>query len=133
MFGFIGENLQEMEQTIQFAKELDLDYATFSLLIPLPGTDDYEKAKEEGNFDAYYWRSKILSDMGFPSDVVYTPKGVSKEQLLMMHRKACRVFYFQPKIILRHIRRLKAMDNLLPSLKTIYNIIKQPRIRNHDN
>jgi anaerobic magnesium-protoporphyrin IX monomethyl ester cyclase len=133
MLGFIGEDLQEMERTIQFSKELDLDYATFSSLVPLPGTDDYEKAKEEGNFDAYYWRSKILSEISFPLDVVYTPKGVSKEQLLMMHRKACRDFYLRPKIIFRHIMGLWTIDGFLYSLKTAYNIIKSRRIRNYDN
>lgn len=38
MFGFPGETQQEMEQTIKFAKELNVDYASFHAVIPYPGT-----------------------------------------------------------------------------------------------
>jgi anaerobic magnesium-protoporphyrin IX monomethyl ester cyclase len=124
MFGFVGETLQEMEETIKFSKELDLDYATFSILAPLPGTDDYRRAQQSGSFDAYYWRHKLLTEISFPLDPVYAPDGVTKEQLLQMHRKACRSFYFRPRIIAGHLFNLRSIENLLGSLKAAYAIMR---------
>ncbi|MCX5703115.1 MAG: radical SAM protein, partial [Candidatus Omnitrophica bacterium] len=92
LFGFPQETLREMEETIKFSKELALDFATFSLLVPLPGTQDYERAKQEGEFDPYYWRHGLLSEISFPIDPVYVPAGVTKKQLLQIHRRACREF-----------------------------------------
>ncbi len=125
MSGFVGETLKEMEETIKFAKELDLDFATFSLLVPLPGTQDYSRAKEEGEFDPYYWKHKISSEISFPLDPVYVPKGVTKKELLDLHRKACREFYFRPKIILRRLADLRSLSNLLNSLKGAFRLIRR--------
>jgi radical SAM superfamily enzyme YgiQ (UPF0313 family) len=133
MLGFIGETLEEMEQTIRFSQELNLDYATFSLLVPLPGTDDYKRAQEEGDFDAYYWRHRLLSEISFPLDPVYVPRGITKTQLLMMHRKACRSFYFRPMIMIRHIMGLRSFDNLLGSVKAAYTIMQQAHKSKHEN
>ncbi len=44
MYGFPGETREQMENTFRFAKELDLDYATFSLTTPLPGTELWDEA-----------------------------------------------------------------------------------------
>jgi len=123
MFGFIGETLQEMEETIKFSKELDLDYATFSLLAPLPGTDDYKRAQASAGFDAHYWRHRLLAEISFPLDPVYSPDGVTKERLLRMHRKACHSFYFRPRIIIRHLLSLRSLENLFGSLKAAYTIM----------
>jgi anaerobic magnesium-protoporphyrin IX monomethyl ester cyclase len=125
MLGFVGETLDEMEETIRFSRELDLDYATFSLLAPLPGTDDYKRAQAEGDFDAYYWRHRLLSEISFPLDPVYVPRGVAKEQLLKMHRKACRSFYLRPHIIIRHLFGLRSVGNLLGSVKAAYIIMRR--------
>ena len=42
----LGETEEEMLQTIKLSKEIPLDFATYSLLIPLPGTEDYENGGE---------------------------------------------------------------------------------------
>lgn len=123
MFGFVGETLEEMEQTIQFAKELDLDFATFSLLVPLPGTDDYERAKKEGRFDKYYWRHTLVSEISFPLEPIYLPVGVSREQLLNIHRRACREFYFRPKTVLKRLFDLRSPENLIGSLKGAFRLL----------
>lgn len=124
MFGFTGETPEEMEETIRFAKELPLDFATFSLLVPLPGTEDYERARKEGQFDPYYWKHRLLSEISFPLEPLYVPAGISKEQLLEVHRRACREFYFRPQIILQRIFELRSLGNLVGSLKGALRILK---------
>ncbi|MBN1354891.1 cobalamin-dependent protein [bacterium] len=47
MYGFPGETIEQMENTFQFARELELDYSTFFMATPLPGTEMWEMALKE--------------------------------------------------------------------------------------
>lgn len=65
MLGLPGDTEETMEQTIQFASELDLDEAMFSLTTPFPGTRLWDELRQkhpgmEFNADfsrAYYYNS----------------------------------------------------------------------------
>ena len=50
--GFIGETLEQMEESIQFALKLDVDWAEIKVLTPLVGSEMYELAIEHGYMDA---------------------------------------------------------------------------------
>ena len=66
MLGFLGETEEEMLQTIRFAVFLDPDIATFTLLVPLPGSADYITAQKEGGiFDKEFFRKKIVPEFNF--------------------------------------------------------------------
>ena len=51
MIGFPFETVQEIEQTIRFASETDLDEALFSIVIPYSGTELNRQVYEMGLFD----------------------------------------------------------------------------------
>ncbi|OGO44921.1 MAG: hypothetical protein A2Z05_02120 [Chloroflexi bacterium RBG_16_60_22] len=48
MLGMLGETRQTIEKTLDFARELDLDFYGFSLTTPLPGTELYDAARAAG-------------------------------------------------------------------------------------
>jgi len=48
MIGMLGETKETICQTIAFARELDLDFYGFSIVTPLPGTELYKAAQEQG-------------------------------------------------------------------------------------
>jgi radical SAM superfamily enzyme YgiQ (UPF0313 family) len=48
MIGMLGETKETITETINFAKELDLDFYSFSLTTPLPGTELYTEAIKKG-------------------------------------------------------------------------------------
>lgn len=81
MFGFPGETLSDMEETIKLALELNPTYASFHIASPYPGTALYSA----GNF----------SEM-FPE--AYTHEH-SSEVLKGMVRKAFKRFYLRPAYI----------------------------------
>jgi len=54
-FGLSGETRQSMQDTLDFAKSLDVDSVQFSISTPFPGTLYYEKAKEQGLLLDYDW------------------------------------------------------------------------------
>jgi anaerobic magnesium-protoporphyrin IX monomethyl ester cyclase len=48
MLGNLGETRETIRQTIDFARELNLDYHGFSLTTPIPGTELYDSAVKAG-------------------------------------------------------------------------------------
>jgi anaerobic magnesium-protoporphyrin IX monomethyl ester cyclase len=51
MLGFPSETLEDVEQTIKFACDLDLDEALFSIATPYPGTEFSQYIREMGWYD----------------------------------------------------------------------------------
>jgi radical SAM superfamily enzyme YgiQ (UPF0313 family) len=117
MFGYVGETYDEMLQTLNFSHSIDLDYASFALLVPLPGSLEYEKAKKEGTFDPYYWRKQVLSDISFPKTPIYIPEGLTAEQMISIHRKAINQFYLQPKQIWKKATSMRSYSDLKRMVK----------------
>jgi len=123
MFGFPGETEKEMKETILLSKKLPLDFATYSLLIPLPGTEDYQNCKKSGHFNDYYWKNQVLSEISFPlKPLVYIPENISEDRLLELHREANREFYLRPKIFAKRffsVKDLHGIKELIKGFKTV--------------
>ncbi|MBI1745891.1 MAG: radical SAM protein [Acidobacteria bacterium] len=51
MIGFPFETKEEIEQTIQYARQTDLDEALFSIVVPYSGTELNQYVQEQGLFD----------------------------------------------------------------------------------
>jgi radical SAM superfamily enzyme YgiQ (UPF0313 family) len=48
MVGVPGETEEDLSKTFKFAKELELDRYSFSIFVPLPGSDLYDELKADG-------------------------------------------------------------------------------------
>ncbi len=110
MFGNLGETEETMQQTIRFAKELNLDNATFFIASPYPGTDLYYIAKERGfikpdvkweDFAPLHDQPPILVQDTLPYSL-----------LIKYQKKAFREFYFTPKMILRKLMNIRSIHDL---------------------
>ena len=115
MIGLPGATKEDDLATINFAKELDPDWAQFTVTIPYPGTQLYKDAKEFGTLTSSQADWDNYQTWGGFSDnqLPWTTNGRESEDLKSMQRLALRRFYFRPKIIARKIRNI---DNL-PILK----------------
>jgi anaerobic magnesium-protoporphyrin IX monomethyl ester cyclase len=122
MFGLPGETLDEMEQTVRFALELDIDIASFTLFIPLPGTREYQRACRSGTFDPLYYLHRITPEFNFPDAPIYVPEGLSAEQLLAFHRRAYNRYYLRPKVVLRKLARLRHASEVWNLLLGAYTL-----------
>ena len=113
MLGLYDETLEEMQQTIDFAVELDPDVAGFTLWVPFPGTTDYKRAVEDETYSGVpYWEKENVPEFNFLEDPIYVPKGLTKEQLLKMHKKAYSSFYLRPKYILKRFLEVRHLDDV---------------------
>lgn len=100
LIGYPGENEDEIEATISFARELPLDLASFLITMPLPGSllwDDYRKDDHQ-KID---WKNFV------PSRVVAGLSDISPERLKQLQRKATILFYIRVKIITRILKEVR--------------------------
>jgi len=108
MVGNLGENKKTMEKTIQFALDLDPDFAQFTNATPFPGTRLFKKIKKEGKFKVFDWDSySQLSQRGY-----FDCCNVKAEEVTKLTRLAYRKFYLRPKIAWRLLKRKETWFNL---------------------
>jgi radical SAM superfamily enzyme YgiQ (UPF0313 family) len=124
MLGFLGETSETAQQTINFAKELDVDFANFALTTPYPGTELYETLLREGRLNTDWRKFTHYSDK---YERPWVPDGMTGEELIKLQRKAMYDFYMRPKIIFRHlfkIRTIKLRDLFYGALALLSNRIE---------
>lgn len=105
MIGNIGETASTVAETIAFAKKLEPDTAQFTIAQPFPGTRFSEivgmATQETAHFDTYKWYEAAT----------YVPPGMSREELLCLHRKAFLSFYFRPRVFIKYLIQLLSPRN----------------------
>lgn len=116
MVGVPGDTPATIESTIDLARELEPDFAKFTVFVPYPGTTDYTNLKAEGKLlgDTEEW-SRYTSYPTRDNPPVYLPDGMSVDDVIRMHRRAFRRVYARPSTVWRHlvqIRTLSPMDAL---------------------
>lgn len=124
MFAYPGETLDEMGMTVDFAKELDIDVASFSLLVPFPGTTDYVRAKKAGTFDPDFYKKYILPEFNFPERPIFTPEGMTPQELLRFHKNAYTSYYMRPRIVLRRLLEIKTKGDVIALVQGAKTLIK---------
>jgi len=110
MLGNIGETCETIRQTINYAKELELDNATFFLTTPFPGTDLYTEALNAG-----YISSSIRWEDFAPltkSKPILVQQNINQEELIAWQKRAFKEFYFRPKYLLRKLKKITSLSDL---------------------
>ena len=95
VIGFPHETKDDILKTIDFALKLKLDYATFTIFTPFPGTPLFNTMVEEGYFstDTFNWENLLLDR------TTYQHKNMDYSTLKMLQRNAYIRFYFRPSKI----------------------------------
>jgi radical SAM superfamily enzyme YgiQ (UPF0313 family) len=96
IFGFPGDTLETLEETIQFALDCDIDHFQQNFLTVWPGCEIYyQLMKNPYSYEYYENNWGILAHQR----VTFVPKGLTKMDLVKASKKANRKFYLRPKII----------------------------------
>lgn len=121
MIGNPGETKETIEETINFALELDPDLAMFNITVPFPGTVMYEWAKQNGMLLTENWDDYDLSKQ------VMRLSTISNEELQGYYAAAYNRFFLRPKYIFRRligIRSLEDIIELVNGAKAVINIVE---------
>ncbi|MCX5796298.1 MAG: radical SAM protein [Elusimicrobia bacterium] len=93
MLAYPGETLETIRQTLALSRELDLDWASFTITIPNPGTALC------GDLAGDYWRDYVLGRTDAPAPF-FTTAEYTAEALCGIRGQAYRDFYLRPGFIL---------------------------------
>jgi radical SAM superfamily enzyme YgiQ (UPF0313 family) len=115
IIGLPGETLKTVNETIGFAKKLDLDLVTFNITAPHPGTPFYDYLDENG-----YLRTKDWSRYDTNSVPVYDYPNMPAEEIYSLALMAYRKFYMRPQYFWK---RLKRLDSFLELKNLVSNFI----------
>lgn len=101
IMGLPGESRETIRQTIEFAKQLDLNSIQASLASPYPGTEFYDLCMSNG------WISSgdFIDDSGHQKCVINYPN-LSNTEIFNSVEEFYNKFYFRPKYIVRSIGRM---------------------------
>lgn len=102
ILGLPGETPQTIENTIEFAKEIDPYSLQVSLAAPYPGTELYRQAQEQGWFRTARSR-ELVEDHGI-QEAVLSYDDLSSAEIHEALERMYREFYLRPRPILRIVR-----------------------------
>jgi anaerobic magnesium-protoporphyrin IX monomethyl ester cyclase len=112
MLGYPGETLNEMKQTIKFAKEIDPDLAQFTILTPYPGTPVYDELKSSGLIEDIRWEAYTMVE----PIIKYAAFGYSSEKVKRMLIRAYISYYLRPSYVLKHLDTLPLVTRIVKNL-----------------
>jgi hopanoid biosynthesis associated radical SAM protein HpnJ len=101
IMGLPGESRETIRETIEFAKQLDINSIQASIASPYPGTEFYDLCLENG----WIKSDSFLDDSGHQKCVISYPQLTSAE-IFNSVEEFYNKFYFRPKYILRSIGRM---------------------------
>jgi anaerobic magnesium-protoporphyrin IX monomethyl ester cyclase len=100
IFGYPGETLQTMDRTVEYAIELDPDFANFYPAVPYPGTALFDKVVRDGllppGADADWSRMEY-------SYYLLNGNGLNEQTVMNAIQRAKRRFFLRPGYVARHM------------------------------
>jgi anaerobic magnesium-protoporphyrin IX monomethyl ester cyclase len=108
VLGFPGETLETAKQTIDYAIELDCDYASFNVATPKVGTPFRAEAVAKGWVDSSL-ETVLDNSRSLP---VVNVNSITPEQVQQMRNQAIKRFHIRPKYVWRRFRDAGSMQQL---------------------
>ena len=109
ILGIPVETYEDEIKTIEFAKEINPDYAQFSILSPFPGTELYNIAMKDGSYIETSVKNPADKDLKKPA--ILSRNWDEKSLHNIMH-KAHTSFYFRPKYLINKVASIHGMSDL---------------------
>jgi anaerobic magnesium-protoporphyrin IX monomethyl ester cyclase len=121
LFGMPGETQETIQETIEFAKEINASSTQFAIAIPHPGTALYDECKANGWLTSEDW-----ADYTAESSLIETPWLTAKE-VEEARIRAYREYYYRPQFIVGEalkIRRMADVKRLMRGANSVRARIK---------
>ena len=114
MVGLPGDTEETMQDTINFAKSLDLNLAKASITIPLPATEIFNDLDKKGLIKTHDWEKfKFYSA---PS-TIYDHQNLSWPTIEKYYLKFYREIYLNPKFIFKRLKNSVINKTIIDDFK----------------
>ncbi len=114
---------EDIMRTIDFALELDPDYALFGVLTPYPQTAVYDEGIARGILDPDHWEHFLKNPTQDFHPQVWT-EFFTAQELAQYSELAFKRFYIRPKQMWRKLMELRSFGDFARKLKAGWEIFK---------
>jgi len=121
VFGFDEDDSSIFQRTLSFLEGVNLDFAQFSILTPLPGTEVFKQLAEEKRIFSYDWREYDFAH------VVYHPLRMTPQELQDGYNYIFRQFYSLSRVVKRTIRNWRYAHYFLPASIYYHWVSRHPK------
>ena len=121
ILGSPTETVEDIEQTIEYAKQLEPDYCHFAIMTPYPATPLYQLGLNQSKFKDYW-----LEFAKQPSAEFEPPcwNEIEKEELVRLLGKAYKSFYLRPSYLLKQLKKAYKSKSLKRKVKAGFRVVK---------
>ena len=105
ILGHLGETHDSIQETIDFAKSLNVNYVQHTHLVPLPGSEIYESAGKHGTFDPSWSKMNTLL-------INFIPFGFTRKDLVWYSKAFWRAFYLRPSVIWQEVKKIHSWEGV---------------------
>ncbi len=120
IFGLPHQNITDLEKLIDYSLTLPINYASYNLLAPLPGTvlrKEMGNSQDSRNFDSL-GKQKVFSYGRIP-----------EEKLLKLRNKAIRKFYLRPSYLLKRLCSIKSLEHFSIQFEEMLLLFKKALLK----
>ncbi len=117
ILGYPNENQEDVNRTIKFARELNIDKANFFNFIPFPGSVEYSMLKKEGKLKNLDYDKLYIHTISFHNDKI------TNKMLKWLQIKAHVLFYIRPRILMKLLREIKTLTQVKIILRRAVKIL----------
>ncbi len=125
MIGLPDETEADIEQTLKFSRQIGLNYAQYSILVPYPFTAIYVEGLQRGIIKNDFWLEFAKDPFGVKPNfkVQYWTENVTEEFLFKTIKKSFKRFYFRPVTILNKLREIRTWQEFWYSVKGAIDVL----------
>lgn len=126
MLGSPEETSETIDETVEFAKKIDPDFAQFSITTPYPGTELYNLAVEEG-YMPEKWEEYMYADLKSVDIPGFGTKTLSGEELRDWNKKAYASFYLRWRYVWKRLKTTTSLGHLktnISGLRMLLDMVK---------
>jgi anaerobic magnesium-protoporphyrin IX monomethyl ester cyclase len=123
MLGSPGETPETIQQTIDFAKKLKVDFAQFSVTTPFPATELYD-IYMRGRKEPPKWEDFIYAGTDNPTTPVFESDKLTREDLKTWTAKAYRSFYLRPGYVWRRLLRCTSIAEIKTNINGLMMLLR---------
>lgn len=106
ILGLPGDTWESMMKTVDFAIEIDADYAQFQLLTVYPNTELWTTWKKHGKLLTQDWSKYTIWHP------VFVPNGLTEGQLKEATKMAYRKFYLRPSYMMGRLMKMRGLTDV---------------------
>lgn len=111
MIGNATETREQMEQTIEFARRVGVDYAHISIHTPFPATESYRMGFEKGMYRTDFWKEFARNPRPDFAPPVWD-EVLSREELIEVMYLFYRRFYMRPGYLANKLLKVRSLGEL---------------------